>query len=151
MFHNITLARCAGIASVGAIALSALALTAPAEAKIPHIELKVAGETDGVQKIRFRRRGFRRHGFRHFRRHGFRRRGFRRFRRHGFRRRHFRRFHRFHHRRWHRRHWRHWRRRHNYVRWHSGYAPCRWVRRRAFRTGSPYWWHRYRRCLRRFY
>lgn len=30
-------------------------------------------------------------------------------------------------------------------------GPCRWLRRRAVRTGSRYWWRRYRRCVRRHY
>lgn len=29
-------------------------------------------------------------------------------------------------------------------------SPCRWLRRRAVRTGSGYWWERYRRCLDRY-
>ena len=29
------------------------------------------------------------------------------------------------------------------------YRPCRWLKRRAHMTGSPYWWRRYRRCMRR--
>jgi len=29
-------------------------------------------------------------------------------------------------------------------------APCRWLRRRAVRSGSRYWWRRYRRCLYRY-
>jgi hypothetical protein len=31
------------------------------------------------------------------------------------------------------------------------YRPCRWLKRRAHMTGSPYWWRRYRRCMRRNY
>jgi hypothetical protein len=27
-----------------------------------------------------------------------------------------------------------------------GYGGCAWLRHRAFVTGSPYWWHRYRLC-----
>jgi hypothetical protein len=27
------------------------------------------------------------------------------------------------------------------------YADCEWMRRRALRTGSPYWWNRYDNCL----
>jgi hypothetical protein len=30
-------------------------------------------------------------------------------------------------------------------------GPCRWLRRRAVRSGSRYWWRRYRRCVRRYY
>jgi hypothetical protein len=29
-----------------------------------------------------------------------------------------------------------------------GYSPdCYWLKRKARRTGSRYWWHRYRECL----
>ncbi|MEM7778111.1 MAG: hypothetical protein AAF732_21215 [Pseudomonadota bacterium] len=38
---------------------------------------------------------------------------------------------------------------------HWGHYPrrfrCRWLRRRAMITGSPYWWRRYRRCMWRNY
>ncbi|MEO1265245.1 MAG: hypothetical protein AAFV26_06045 [Pseudomonadota bacterium] len=34
----------------------------------------------------------------------------------------------------------------HYGRWRP-YRPCRWLRRKARRTGSPYWWRRYRRCM----
>jgi hypothetical protein len=27
------------------------------------------------------------------------------------------------------------------------YAECNWLRRRALRTGSPYWWERYYACI----
>jgi hypothetical protein len=30
-------------------------------------------------------------------------------------------------------------------------GPCLWLRRRAVRTGSGYWWRRYRRCVRYYY
>ncbi len=41
---------------------------------------------------------------------------------------------------------------------HGGYygggyrhRPCGWVKRKARRTGSPYWWRRYHRCMDRYY
>lgn len=34
---------------------------------------------------------------------------------------------------------------------HHGWRRCRWLRRKAMRTGSHYWWHRYRMCRRHFY
>ena len=34
-----------------------------------------------------------------------------------------------------------------YYDYDSGYyGGCGWLYRRAAATGSPYWWHRYRRC-----
>ena len=66
-------------------------------------------------------------------------------------RRHFR--HRFHGPRIHRH------RHHGFRRFHYGFVGgpvyfhryhysggCGWLRRRALRTGSPQWWHRYRAC-----
>lgn len=37
---------------------------------------------------------------------------------------------------------------HHWGRWRR---PCRWLKRRAYWTGRPYWWWRYRRCMRRHY
>ena len=141
----------------------ALAAPPPAQA-LPSVNLGIEKKADAVMHLArrggrgfrggraFRGRGFR--GGRAFRGRGFRRgrafrgRGFRRgralrgrairrgrfagFRR--FRKRRFRRFRRFY-----------------------GYAPyvayghyyggrCAWLRRRAYRTGSAYWWDRYNRC-----
>jgi|CeladaMinimDraft_18_1061708.scaffolds.fasta_scaffold00001_498 hypothetical protein len=31
------------------------------------------------------------------------------------------------------------------------YAECEWLRRRAYLTGSPYWWRRYRACVALYY
>jgi hypothetical protein len=31
------------------------------------------------------------------------------------------------------------------------YAECGWLRRRALRTGSPYWWERYYACIDEYY
>src|SRR5690606_39119542 len=31
------------------------------------------------------------------------------------------------------------------------YAECEWMRRRAYITGSPYWWRRYRACVAFYY
>lgn len=42
---------------------------------------------------------------------------------------------------YHHRHYRPWRR----------FRRCRWLRRRAHFTGSPYWYRRYRRCMWRNY
>jgi hypothetical protein len=39
---------------------------------------------------------------------------------------------------------------HHYHRGWRGHR-CRWVKRRAMVTGSPYWWKRYRRCVRHHY
>jgi hypothetical protein len=33
--------------------------------------------------------------------------------------------------------------------WYGGYGyydDCRWLRRKAIRTGSRYWWRRYHEC-----
>ena len=35
---------------------------------------------------------------------------------------------------------------------YSGYgysygSPCRWLKRKAIHTGSPYWWNRYHYCI----
>jgi hypothetical protein len=37
--------------------------------------------------------------------------------------------------------------------YHRGwrFRRCNWLRRRAMWTGSPYWWRRYRWCMRRYY
>ncbi len=32
-----------------------------------------------------------------------------------------------------------------------GYGRCGWLRRKAVRTGSHYWWRRYRRCVNYYY
>ena len=32
-----------------------------------------------------------------------------------------------------------------------GYGNCRWLRRKAIRTGSRYWWGRYYRCRNAYY
>lgn len=32
-----------------------------------------------------------------------------------------------------------------------GYGDCRWLKRKAWRTGSSYWWRRYNRCVDRSY
>ena len=55
------------------------------------------------------------------------------------------------HRRW-RRH-RRWRPhvriyipRRRYYDYYDDYRPCRWLRRKALRTGRRYWWRRYNRC-----
>jgi hypothetical protein len=142
--QRISLVRRSGIAAVGAIVLSAAALSAPAQAKIPHLNLKVSDDKAGIQQVRFRgHRGHRGHRRWH--------RGHRRWHRG------HRRWHRWHHRhrhwgRWHRRHWRYWRfRRYRYAFGYPRYAPCRWLLRRARITGSRYWWRRYRHCVRRFY
>ena len=44
----------------------------------------------------------------------------------------------------------HW---HGYGGWrpHGGFRRCRWLKRRARRTGRPYWWHRYYRCRSAYY
>jgi hypothetical protein len=55
--------------------------------------------------------------------------GFRRFRNRRFRKRRFRRFRRFY----------------PYVSY-GYYDGCAWLRRRAYYTGSAYWWSRYNRC-----
>ena len=34
---------------------------------------------------------------------------------------------------------------------HRRYRSCRWLRRKARWTGSPYWYRRYRRCMRHNY
>lgn len=34
-----------------------------------------------------------------------------------------------------------------YVYVGSGYNPCRWLKRKAIYTGSPYWWNRYYQCI----
>ncbi len=31
--------------------------------------------------------------------------------------------------------------------YYRGYSDCGWLKRRAFHTGSPYWWQRYRACI----
>ncbi len=36
---------------------------------------------------------------------------------------------------------------HGYYGHWRPYRPCGWLRRKARRTGSPYWWRRYRRCM----
>lgn len=28
-----------------------------------------------------------------------------------------------------------------------GYDSCRWLKRKAIHTGSPYWWKRYQYCI----
>jgi len=33
---------------------------------------------------------------------------------------------------------------------HGGYRRCRWLKRKARRTGRRYWWHRYYRCRNAF-
>ncbi len=38
-----------------------------------------------------------------------------------------------------------------YYHGHRRYRPCRWLKRRARITGSPYWWRRYERCMSRNY
>lgn len=35
---------------------------------------------------------------------------------------------------------------HIYIRPYYGYRSCYWLKRRAIRTGSRYWWRRYQRC-----
>lgn len=62
--------------------------------------------------------------------------------------RHFRRHHRVHrpryrHRHYHHRHWRGPR-----IGLYIGPPRCSWLRRRALRTDSRYWWRRYNRCRR---
>jgi len=37
-----------------------------------------------------------------------------------------------------------------YPRYYNS-GPCGWLRRRALRTGSRYWWRRYHRCLSYYY
>ncbi len=32
-----------------------------------------------------------------------------------------------------------------------GYGDCHWLKRKAWRTGSSYWWRRYNRCVDRSY
>lgn len=34
---------------------------------------------------------------------------------------------------------------------YGGYRRCRWLKRKARRTGRRYWWHRYYRCRNSFY
>jgi len=35
-----------------------------------------------------------------------------------------------------------------YSNYGYGYdSPCRWLKRRAIHTGSPYWWKRYQHCI----
>lgn len=61
------------------------------------------------------------------------------------------------HRGWRHRPWRRWRRGGIYfgaapfVYYGSSYASCRWLYRKAVRTGSRYWWRRYDRCRYRYY
>ncbi len=64
-------------------------------------------------------------------------------------RRHFRRHHRAHRHRHYRRHRHHRRWRYRGPRFSiylGGASRCAWLRRRAYVTGSRYWWRRYRRC-----
>lgn len=44
---------------------------------------------------------------------------------------------------------------HNRHNWHGGYYytsgnGCNYVFRKARRTGSPYWWNEYERCISRY-
>jgi hypothetical protein len=114
---------------------------------------------DGVTEVGRRGGGFRGHGFKRggfgFRHGGFKSRGFG-FRHGGFKSRAFRghkfRGHRFHGHKFHRH-------RHKlrfatpflygypYYYYSYGYGDCHWLRIRAIRTGSPYWWWRYEECL----
>lgn len=32
--------------------------------------------------------------------------------------------------------------------WNSNAAYCHWYRQQAWNTGDPYWWGRWRRCMR---
>lgn len=34
-----------------------------------------------------------------------------------------------------------------YYSYYGGYGDCGWLRRRAIRTGSSYWWRRYDQCI----
>ena len=27
------------------------------------------------------------------------------------------------------------------------YSPCHWLKKKAYKTGSPYWWKKYKKCL----
>lgn len=127
------------ILAMAALALGFAASTfAPAPASaltVPKPEIAKSGE---VTQVRHRRRGI---GRRHF---GHRRYGYgRRF--------HSRRF--GHHRRY--RHRRHYRPRIYFSPYYYGYGyrrSCYWLKRRAIRTGSRYWWRRYQNCKwRRYY
>lgn len=131
-----------------AVAVAGLALghAAPASANAALAgATKAPAATTGVV-IDVRRGG--RHGFRG---------GHRAFRGGNFRR--FRGGHLRHHRGV-RRHWRghrRWRRGGiyfgvPYLAYRSyGYGRCGWLRRKALRTDSRYWWRRYRRCMRYYY
>ncbi|MEM7299611.1 MAG: hypothetical protein AAF468_00895 [Pseudomonadota bacterium] len=45
--------------------------------------------------------------------------------------------------------------RHRHFGYHHGYynpyRQCRWLKRKARRTGSRYWWREYRICMSRYY
>lgn len=34
---------------------------------------------------------------------------------------------------------------------HKPRRSCRWLKRKAYYSGSRYWWKRYRRCVNRYY
>ncbi len=159
--HKTLLVACA----VAGGLFAALAVPPPAQA-LPSVNLGIEKKADAVTPVgrrggrgfrggrAFRGRGFR--GGRAFRGRGFRRgrafrgRGFRRGR--ALRGRAIRRgrvagFRRFRNRRFRKRRFRRFRRFYPYVAYgYYGYGRCAWLRRRAYRTGSAYWWSRYNRC-----
>ena len=40
---------------------------------------------------------------------------------------------------------------HGWGHGHRGFRNCRWLKRKARRTGRRYWWHRYHRCRNAYY
>ena len=104
---------------------AALAVPPPAQA-LPSVNLGIEKKADAVTPVG--RRGHRGHVGRH-----------------RFHRGHVGR-HRFHRGRVHRRRFRRFRRFYPYVAYGYYGGRCAWLRRRAYRTGSAYWWSRYNRC-----
>lgn len=124
---------------------AALAAPPPAQA-LPSVNLGIEKKADAVTPVG--RRGHRGGGRHAGRSHSYGGRHAHRGR--GVHRGHVRR-HRFHHgrvhrRRFHGRRFRRFRRFYPYVAYGYYGGGCAWLRRRAYYTGSAYWWSRYNRC-----